>query len=198
MSVSPRAHIYRLVVLLGIGAAGFAAIRNLAIPESWDDENFYRVDSLQELKLQPLRFGGNTACAGSGCHQDQRVAEHREHFTALTRGKHGGLACETCHGPLARHVSGSRRVTPALINRENTLCLGCHAPLVSRPEGFPQFSAENTGHWYFDVEITTPCRDCHDPHEPRQMAAPRQRHVLEEHAGTVAMEPSHTLSEVMQ
>ena len=198
MNVSPRSHLYRLAVVLVIIAAGFAAIRSFAIPDSWDNEKFYRVNSLHDLALQPLRLGGNEACAGSGCHEEKRVAKHKERFNALAKGNHSGLACENCHGPLSDHISDGRRVAAALINRENTLCLGCHAPLISRPKDFPQFNAENTGHWYFDVEITTPCRDCHDPHEPRQMAAPRDRRVLEEHARNVAMEPSQTLGEVRQ
>jgi len=173
MKVSPRSHIYRLVVLLVIFAAGFAVLRGLAIPASWDNEKFYRVDSLEELTLQPLRMGGNEACAGSGCHEGQRMGKHKARFDILTRHDHSGLACENCHGPLSDHVSDGKRVASALINRENSLCLGCHGPLLSRPKDFPQFNAENTGHWYFDVEITTPCRDCHDPHEPRHMAAPR-------------------------
>jgi predicted CXXCH cytochrome family protein len=198
MNVSPRTHIYRLAVVLVVIAAGFAALRSLAIPDSWDNEKFYRVDSLDDLKLQPLRMGGNEACAGSGCHEEQRMARHKERLDALAKGNHSGLACETCHGPLSDHVSGGRRAASALINRENTLCLGCHGPLLSRPKNFPQFNAENTGHWYFDVEITTPCRDCHDPHEPRHMAAPRDRHALDEASATAAAEQPRALSEVTQ
>jgi predicted CXXCH cytochrome family protein len=198
MNVSPRTHLYRLVALLVVIAAAFAALRSLAVPESWDNEHFYRVDSLEELKLQPLRIGGNEACAGSSCHDEQRVAGHRERFNTLAKGSHSGLACENCHDPLSNHVSDGRRTASALINRENTLCLGCHAPLLSRPKHFPQFNAENTGHWYFDVEITTPCRDCHDPHDPRHMAAPDNRHALEEASATPEKAQSQTANEVTQ
>jgi predicted CXXCH cytochrome family protein len=198
MNPSPRSHIYRMVVVLVVIAAGFAALRSFAIPDSWDNELFYRVDSLDELQLLPLRIGGNEACAGSGCHEEQRLAKHKERFHALARGNHSGLACENCHGPLSDHISDGRRVAPALINRENTLCLGCHGPLLSRPQDFPQFNAENTGHWYFDVEITTPCRDCHDPHEPRHMAAAPDRSKLEEKSATAAAEKPRAISEVTQ
>jgi predicted CXXCH cytochrome family protein len=198
MNPSPRSHIYRMVVLLLVIAAGFTVLRSFAIPDSWDSELFYRVDSLEELKLQPLRIGGNVACAGSACHEGLRLAKHKEHFAALARGDHSGLACENCHGPLSDHSSDGRRVAPALINRENTLCLGCHGPLLSRPEGFPQFNAENTGHWYFDVEITTPCRDCHDPHEPRHMAAAPDRGETEEIPATTAAEQARVISEATQ
>ena len=196
MNPSPRSHIYRMVVVLVLVAAGFAALRSLAIPDSWDDELFYRVDSLDELKLQPLRIGGNAECAGSGCHEQQRLVKHKEHFAALSRGNHSGLACENCHGPMSVHASDGKRVAPAPINRENTLCLGCHAPLLSRPKGFPQFNADNTGHSYFDVEITTPCLDCHDPHEPRHMAALPARGEPEEESTTDATGQARAISEV--
>ncbi len=173
MNVSPRSHIYRLLVLLVVVVVGFIAVRSLAIPASWDNEKFYRVDSLEELKLQPMRLGGNEACAGSGCHDEQKVLKHKERFNTLAKGSHSGLACENCHGPLSDHISDGKHAAKARINRENTLCLGCHGPLISRPKDFPQFDAEKTGHWYFDVEITKPCSDCHDPHEPRHMAEKR-------------------------
>lgn len=198
MNPSPRSHIYRMVMVLVVVAAGFAAIRSLAIPESWDSELFYRVDSLEELKLQPPRIGGNEACMGSGCHEQRRMAKHKQHFAALARGNHSGLACENCHGPLSDHSSEGRRVAAARINRENTLCLGCHGPLLSRPKGFPQFKAGNTGHWYFDVEITTPCRDCHDPHEPRHMAAAPGKVEPAEESATGATEQARAINEVTQ
>ena len=179
MNVSPRSHIYRLAALLVIAVVGFVAFRSFAIPSSWDFEHFFRADSLEELKLQPLQIGGNESCAGSDCHDQKRIAEkiaeHKEHFQALANGNHKGLACENCHGPLSAHVRDGKHHEAANINRDNTLCLGCHAQLISRPEKFPQFDSESTGHWYFDVEITRLCRDCHDPHEPRQISAKRAR-----------------------
>ena len=198
MNPSPRSHIYRMVVVLLVIAAGFSVLRSFAIPDSWDSELFYRVDSLEELKLQPLRIGGNAACAGSECHEEQRLARHKEHFAALARGNHSGLACENCHGPLSAHSSEGRRVAPALVNRENTLCLGCHGPLLSRPRDFPQFNAGITGHWYFDVETTTPCQDCHDPHEPRHMAAAPDTSDSEEKSATAGTRQSRTVDEETQ
>ena len=198
MNSSPRTHIYRLVVILVVIAAGFAALRSLAIPDSWDNEKFYRVDSLEELKQLPLRFGGNAACAGSGCHEQRHMAMHKEHYAALSRGNHNGLACENCHGPMSDHIRNGKRVAPALISRENTLCLGCHGPLLSRPGDFPQFNTENTGHWYFDVEITAPCQDCHDPHEPRHLAALPDRNESEEQSAAAAAKQSRMIEEETQ
>lgn len=175
MNISPRTHIYRLLVLLVLVVVGFVAVRGLAIPSSWDSENFFRRDSLDELKLQPMKIGGNESCGGASCHDQQKVAEHKTQLATVGRGSHKGLACENCHGPLSDHVSDDKKVASAVIDRDNKLCLGCHNQLISRPKKFAQFDTENEGHWYFDVEITNPCRDCHNPHNPRQMSAKKDK-----------------------
>ncbi len=170
MNISPRTHIYRLLVLLVLVVVGFIAVRGLAIPSSWDSEQFFRLDSLDELKSQPMKIGGNESCAGASCHDQEKVAKHKTQLATVGRGSHKGLACENCHGPLSVHVSDNKKIASAVIDHENKLCLGCHGQLVSRPKKFAQFDTEHTGHWYFDVEITKPCRDCHNPHNPRQMS----------------------------
>jgi predicted CXXCH cytochrome family protein len=167
--ISPYSHIYRLVLILIIGSVGFFWGKSLFVPDSWDFDRFYRVDALEELKHQPMRHGGNDSCAAA-CHADQLQSSHQERFDALARGKHKGLACENCHGPLSLHASEGKKTQPALINREGKLCLRCHAQLISRPSEFAQFDIENNiGHWYFDVQMDSTCQKCHDPHEPRYM-----------------------------
>lgn len=167
MSPSPRSHIYRLVLILVLGISGFLVVRSLAIPESWDGDRFYRQDALQELKDRPLRFGGNAACAGSGCHEGERVSSHRRRFLAISQGKHQSLACENCHGPLVAHARDGRKVGYAQLTVENSLCFSCHLALVSRPRKFAQFSEQLLYHKLLKVNTGSPCRDCHDPHDPR-------------------------------
>ena len=99
MSPSPRTHIYRMGVLLVLGVVGFAVIRTLAVPESWDSERWYRVDAEEELKELPLRYGGNESCTGSACHEGHQPKTHEPRQVALADGQHSGLACEVCHGP---------------------------------------------------------------------------------------------------
>ncbi len=184
MNTSPWSHIYRVILLLVIVAVGFVAVRGLAIPSSWDSERFFRKDSLDELQLQPMKIGGNASCGGASCHDQERVAKHKTQLATVGRGSHKGLACENCHGPLSDHVSGDKKIASAVIDRENKLCLGCHDKLISRPKNFAQFDTEKTGHWYFDVEITTPCRDCHSPHNPRQMAKKKDKDKQQSKAET--------------
>ncbi len=166
MKPSPRAHIYRLVGLLVIGMAGFLVLKNLAVPPSWDFEKWYRLDAEKELQELPLRFGGNESCTGSTCHDGHRPATHDPRHEALAGGRHSGLACEVCHGPLIDHVEDGETVGQAVINANNDLCLSCHRHLITRPEQIAQFSETLIYHALLGVNEISACRACHDPHDP--------------------------------
>lgn len=169
MDPSPKAHIYRLLLLLALFAAGFVGIRSLAIPPSWVSEgsSWYRGDALTELQQLPLRFGGNASCANGACHETERRENHQSKLASLGQGGHQGLACEGCHGPFSAHVASGTKVAAA--NRESSaaLCLNCHASLTSRPKHHTQFSETFPVHQSMQVKATTPCRACHDPHKPK-------------------------------
>jgi hypothetical protein len=153
-----------VLVVVGIG---FLAVRQLAIPASWDSERWFRRDALEDLKKLPTRFGGNESCAGASCHDDQRPKHHQVNLQTLDNGAHNGLACENCHKPLYEHVQDGRKIGFAGFNQSSELCLRCHAPLVSRPASLSQFREDFIYHELLDVRISTPCRICHDPHEPK-------------------------------
>ncbi len=167
MSASPRAHIYRLILVLVLVAVGFLVVQGFAIPTSWDSQNWYRKDALTELQELPLRFGGNESCASGNCHDGAKPVRHQIRIDTLSNGTHQGLACEGCHGPLSDHVQGGRKVNIARLDFTNDLCLRCHQELVSRPQDFAHFSETFLYHQLLDVKITKPCRACHDPHEPK-------------------------------
>lgn len=166
MNPSPRAHVYRLLILLVIGIAGFAVVKKLAVPESWDYERWYRLGAEEDLKQQPLRFGGNESCAGSICHVDSRPQTHQVRFDALGRGNHKGLSCEACHGPLGDHVQDGKPVGRMPMNSNSDLCMSCHQKLVTRPQQFAQFSEDLLYHALLGVTEISACRSCHDPHDP--------------------------------
>lgn len=167
MNPSPRAHVYRLIAVLALAAVAFIAVRTLVVPDSWDTEAWYRRDAVEELKQQPMRFGGNESCTGSACHEDDRPRNHQYRYDSVARGRHQGLACESCHGPLSEHVVSDKTIAHAKINANNDLCLACHQRLVSRPEEFAQFSTTLLYHGLLNVTNVSPCRACHDPHEPK-------------------------------
>ncbi len=165
MNPSPRAHIYRLLLVLFVIGAVFIGIRALAIPDSWDNQRWYRKEALAQLQSLPMQFGGNHSCKESECHEPPK--RHQAKLDAVTNGNHNGMACEVCHGPLARHAKDGEKIDDAEMTAANELCLSCHRQLISRPEQFAQFSETLLYHELLDVRKITPCRACHDPHEPK-------------------------------
>jgi hypothetical protein len=161
---SPRAHVYKLTVLLALGIGSFLGLMRLLTPSSWDYANWYRRDSVAELAKKPLRFAGNESCAGSQCHE--QATDHQDQYNALADSVHESLSCEGCHGALSKHVRDGKRIESARISPTIQLCLNCHAPLVSRPEKHTTFDPDSARHKRKKVTATTPCKRCHDPHDP--------------------------------
>ncbi len=172
MGSSPRSHIYRLLFVLLAVAIGFLGVRYLAIPESWDSQKSYRLNTLVELKELPMRIGGNEGCASSACHEDYVAESHQQRFELVADSQHRGLVCENCHGPVWDHAQDGEVVGYPREIKENEACMACHQSLLSRPEAFPQFRADSVAHAYYEVDATFACKDCHDPHDPKLLAVP--------------------------
>ncbi len=152
---SPRSHIYRLVILLLAVFVAFMGIRALATPDSWNYEiaHWFRKDSLEDIKRQSRIHGGNDSC--QECHE--------EDFEEIMEFEHATLNCESCHGPLADHVTGDKKTADAIVDETQTQCMWCHSELISRPEDFPQFTLEERRHRRKEA---AECLECHDAHDP--------------------------------
>jgi hypothetical protein len=123
---SPKTHLYRLAILLVAGFAGFMVLRTLATPESWNYADWYRGNSPLEIAQEPLIYGGNESC--KDCHAEV----HDE----LLEFKHKTLSCESCHGALADHVEGDKKIAEAVIDETRWQCMNCHAEQRrGRPRG---------------------------------------------------------------
>jgi len=192
--ISPKTHVYRLVVVLVVFVIGFLVIRSYAIPDTWNHHVWYRGGNQEDLKQLPLIHGGNDSC--KPCHEDvsltevveeQGTEEFADEFADESEDEideesaeepetemvfeHKTLNCESCHGPLADHVKGDKKIGDAVVmDKSNWQCLNCHRPLISRPAKFSQFTEEVEKHR--DLDKKTLCMKCHDPHDPvEQMAA---------------------------
>ena len=73
-------------------------------------------------------------------------------------GKHAGVNCEACHGPLAKHVEDPASVVPQLPDTA-VICARCHEENIAKPKDFPQVEvAQHSG--------GADCKSCHQPHSP--------------------------------
>nr|VFK51939.1 MAG: doubled CXXCH domain-containing protein [Candidatus Kentron sp. TUN]VFK53578.1 MAG: doubled CXXCH domain-containing protein [Candidatus Kentron sp. TUN]VFK55044.1 MAG: doubled CXXCH domain-containing protein [Candidatus Kentron sp. TUN] len=171
MGPSPYTHLYRLGLLSIIGLIAFLTIRYFSIPESWDSDAWYRKDALLLLQQQEPIFGGNESCAAVDCHEDDRYliddarSEHQLRIRWLEWATHKTLACESCHGPLGKHVQDGLKVQKAITIRESKLCLRCHEKRLGR-NAIVTFR-ENEYHESLSVTKESLCVECHDPHEPK-------------------------------
>ena len=60
-----------------------------------------------------------------------------------SKGVHKGVACESCHGPLAEHANDPASVTPAKLDTV-VLCPRCHQANIAKPKNFPQVDVGRT------------------------------------------------------
>lgn len=171
MVPSPRNHLYRLALLLILAIAGFVWIKGWFVPAGWDEEKWFRTGALEELKQQPIMFGGNRTCT-EGCHGKTRK-DHRAVGYSLATGVHMNLGCESCHGPL--YKSGHDQLAAAQIPRDSGLCLRCHDDVPARPRMVGLFSESLMAHQALDVKRDSNCIQCHDPHAPRKRAVTTER-----------------------
>ena len=142
-------HLIRLAVVIVIAVVAFFLLRAAVVPSSFGQYGHYRGAAVGEAAARPIAFAGHELC--EGCHTD--VAEQKR------QGKHVVVACEACHGALARHADDPASVTPAKVDTA-ILCARCHEANSAKPKLFPQVvAADHSG--------GIACDTCHQPHKPK-------------------------------
>jgi hypothetical protein len=141
-------HLIRPALVLLAGLVVFLIVRAAVIPKNFGEYGHYRPGALDMIAATPISYAGRSQCAL--CHD----AETKVHDA----GKHAGVACETCHGPQAKHVEAEGGNVPKLPDVAN-LCRRCHEKDAAKPKWFPQ--VDTVGH-----SQGMPCDSCHQPHNP--------------------------------
>jgi hypothetical protein len=148
-SLKDREHLLRVVGLFVAGVFVFLVLRGLLVPKDFGKYGHYRAGAVDDVRATTPVFAGRQACAD--CHTD--VPD------VLKKGKHAGVACEACHGPLARHAEDPEKQKPMKLDPRR-LCLTCHTTNVAKPLKFPQIDPAEHGEG-------DPCTSCHTtPHQP--------------------------------
>ena len=143
------AHLIRpaLVLLAGLGI--FLVLRAGIVPKDFGKYGHYRAGALGMVSALPISYAGHGQCIL--CH-DQEAKVHGG-------GKHATVACEACHGALAKHADDPTTNVPKLPDVAN-LCRRCHEKDSAKPKGFPQ--VDTVAHSQGMV-----CNNCHQPHNPQ-------------------------------
>ena len=142
-------HLVRLAVVAAVGVVTFFALRAAVVPRSFGQYGHYRGDALGEVAARPISFAGHEVC--EACHTE--IAEQKN------QGKHVVVACESCHGALAKHAEDPASMKPRKLDTA-VLCARCHEANSAKPKDFPQVAtAEHAG--------GLACDTCHQPHKPK-------------------------------
>lgn len=141
-------HLFRFLGLFVVAFLIFLVVRGFVVPKSFGQYGHYRAAAIDEIAARPVVFAGHQAC--SDCHSDVQETK--------SKGKHAGINCEACHGPLAKHAADPTNITPPKLDTA-VLCARCHTASAAKPRSFPQVdpAAHSNG---------LPCETCHQPHTP--------------------------------
>jgi hypothetical protein len=144
-----REHLFRLGGLAVAGVLVFLLVQALLVPKGFGVYGHFRAGALDDNRVRKASFAGRTTC--EACHSD--VVDARK------GGKHAGIGCEACHGPLASHAEADDPAATKPARPDATLCPICHTANVAKPEGFPQVDLKSHGEG-------GSCLSCHQAHQP--------------------------------
>jgi hypothetical protein len=142
-------HLFRVAALFGLGLLIFSVVRAFLVPKDFGVYGFYRAGALDDARARPIAYAGQVKCVE--CHIE--VGDLRK------TNSHAHVGCESCHGPLATHASGSDPTIPVRPDGRTT-CTRCHLASPSKPATFPQIVLK-------DHAPDGPCIECHNPHAPK-------------------------------
>ena len=148
MKFKDAEHLLRLAAVFILGFFAFVVLRSFLVPHSFGKYGHFRGDAIAEVRAKPVNYAGHQAC--ETCHSDK--VELKSH------GKHAGVNCESCHGPLAAHADDPS-LQPEKLDTA-VLCVRCHAANSAKPKWFPQVDAE-------EHSSGVACETCHQPHSPK-------------------------------
>jgi len=148
--------IKRLSIVFFFLAAGVLLARAYLVPTELKESGIHRSKTIQTEISRKGSYSESEVC--SECHDDKD--------TLKRSGFHKFLACETCHGPGAKHAEDPE-TTPPSAPRERDYCSLCHAYDASRPTGFPQINP-------LVHNPLKACISCHEPHDPKPTEVPRE------------------------
>ncbi|MFZ5640308.1 MAG: cytochrome c3 family protein [Bacillota bacterium] len=143
--------VFRVGVILVSALLGFLFVRQLMIPDSFGQYGRYRGDSLGEAAALAVNYAGGSGDCGE-C--------HRQVFNRTAQGEHGGLDCQSCHGPAAKHVKKPAAWSP-VVKADAELCAACHRQITGRLD--EKIAAVKPLMHSGGLD----CGRCHDPHRPR-------------------------------
>ena len=143
-----REHLVRMAGLFLAGLVLFLIARVILVPKDFYELGHFRAGALADNMARPMAFAGRDAC--ESCHPD--ILDERK------GSRHAAVACEACHGALAKHADDPGSLKPVRPDAR-TLCLVCHREDVASSKTFKQVNPQT----HMGGQA---CISCHKPHHP--------------------------------
>ena len=166
LPISPHSlggSVLRIVVVAGAIAVTMA-VAVTAFTYFYDQYGFHpEKNAAAWARLSP-QYADSSDCRA--CHADL--------YATWALSQHYGVACESCHGPLAAHVTAASAgaAGAVLVTAPSTeICARCHEKVEARPSAFPQEGLAA----HYDLAS---CGLCHDPHSTQGTNPPAVAHRL--------------------
>lgn len=137
------------LILIGVLVL-FVIAQQLSIPKSFGQYGYFRGDNVSEWASQE----GNYASGNQVCEKCHQVV-----VQGLSQGEHGGLDCQSCHGPALKHVQ-KPAASKLKVAGTAEVCGICHRKLAGR-----------SGEQIRTIELGihnggVACIRCHNAHQP--------------------------------
>lgn len=134
------------------------------------------------LKEKPANYEDSLGRVLSPEFEQRCLRCHGQPNTLGGAGEHGGVRCESCHGPAGAHVASMQaanhqqvQVKPETLSRTKAMvvCAQCHTGLSSANHSDPmpgdllvssQVPALRNSECFIQSGEAVGCTDCHDPH----------------------------------
>ena len=126
-------HLIRPAIVLLAALGLFMVIRSAVVPKAFGQYGHYRPGALAAIRQHPISYAGQGTC----------VLCHEEEGKVRASGKHAHVACETCHGPLAKHADDPA-ANVSKLPTVATLCARCHERARRSPRHFRRWSPLST------------------------------------------------------
>ena len=156
------------LVVAGVGLVAVAGVAAVGIAWAYGEFGFHPEESARSWAALPPQYAEPAMC--QGCHAPE--------YTPWQAAEHAVVACDTGHGPLAKHAAtatGTAAAAAAAAEIETPtadLCVLCHAQVPGRPLGFPVVDLES--HY-----AGGSCLGCHDSHSATALRPPEISHSLD-------------------
>ncbi len=156
------------LAVAGVALVAVAGVAAVAASWAYGEFGYHPEESARSWAALAPQYADPAVC--QACHLPE--------YTPWQASAHATVACDSCHGPLAKHAATATDAAAAAAAAAEIetptadLCVLCHAQVPGRPLAFPVVD--------LDLHYAGgPCLGCHDSHAASAVRPPEISHALD-------------------